>query len=232
MGRDAMSNELDRTAVETAAGTYTIIEHWEEDGGRLDPLTDYDHEGMDLYLFRRNSGGWEINHDDLTDSKPTVSIDYDHDGEITLQGDVDAAAALLHFIDTAGGWGNPEPVERRMNKWLALAGHSHTFVSSSVHAPYQDATYYFALVDNNSDYTEPAEAIRSTMTEWAAWANGEVYYFRVEGPDGEDIESCGGYIGTDGRECMMHEARDVVEHDADRRTESAALAGAGFTGII
>jgi hypothetical protein len=119
-----------------------------------------------------------------------------------------------------------------MNKWLALAGHSHTFVSSMVHAPYQSATYYFALVDNNSDYTEPAKAIKSTMSEWADWANGEVYYFRVEGPGGEDVESCGGFIGSDGQKYMLEQAHDSIKFDAERRIKSAALAGAGFTGII
>jgi hypothetical protein len=44
-------------------------------------------------------------------------------------------------------------------------------------------------------FEQRKENARSFLTVYTDWANGESYYFSLEDMSGNDIESCGGYIG-------------------------------------
>jgi len=62
------------------------------------------------------------------------------------------------------------------------------------------------------------KAARSFLKAYTDWANGHVYYWRVETLDGEEVNSCGGVIGWEWLEKMIkEECPDVriVEADGD-----------------
>ena len=200
--------EIDRTTVETDAGEYTIIEYVDTDAGES-PLDEHDHEGMELYVYTwGNWGKW--------------------DNYYANTGGTPASRALEYFISEYGGDDGAD-VERRMRLWLRITGTPATFVSDAVNT-YSDSYHYFALVD--STWTDPRQAARAVMSEWRAWAIGEVYGYVVEGPDGSHIDSCWGFIGDESRGYMLEQARDSVESDAGERLDTANLVGAGFVGII
>lgn len=41
------------------------------------------------------------------------------------------------------------------------------------------------------------EGLRNDFTEFAGWVSGEVYGFRITDPQGEEVDSCWGFYGTD-----------------------------------
>lgn len=61
---------------------------------------------------------------------------------------------------------------------------------------------------------EIADSIADTYT---AWANGEVYSYVIEDADGEELDSCGGFIG---RECAEEEGEAAFESEVARALEA------------
>lgn len=55
-----------------------------------------------------------------------------------------------------------------------------------------------------------SETIDSVLNEWNQYLSGDVWYFVVTGPDGEE-ESCGGFYG---QEYCMKEAKSIADHMA------------------
>ena len=55
------------------------------------------------------------------------------------------------------------------------------------------------------------EILRSEIDELSAWMNGECYGYIVYDADGEEKESCWGYIGEEGYEVMMDEAKGYCD---------------------
>lgn len=56
------------------------------------------------------------------------------------------------------------------------------------------------------------EALRAEVAEYGAWLAGDVCWWRVEDLEtGEVLESCGGYIGDEGRKAALQEARQSAE---------------------
>lgn len=56
------------------------------------------------------------------------------------------------------------------------------------------------------------------------YLTGEVYWYRVTAPDGEQVHSCGGYFGSNHEESgLMAEARSVVEGDITYRLKETGI---------
>lgn len=60
------------------------------------------------------------------------------------------------------------------------------------------------------------EAIRGAFKAFAAWVEGDCYGYTITAPDGEEIDSCWGYYGS---ECfeepdgwVLQECREVIDH--------------------
>lgn len=52
---------------------------------------------------------------------------------------------------------------------------------------------------------------RSTLGVYTDWCNGECFHYTIKDEDGEDVDSCGGFIGSGERLDYMWEAiRDIV----------------------
>ena len=74
------------------------------------------------------------------------------------------------------------------------------------------------------------KALRSEVEEYASWLRGEVYGYSVEDPDGNELDSCWGFIGF---ECVKEEAEmagkaysaeDVQDSVKEKRKEAAVTA--------
>ena len=57
------------------------------------------------------------------------------------------------------------------------------------------------------------------------YLTGEVYGFKIEDTDGEEIESCYGYYGDDGKESMIQECKQTIDHLVKKQEERNLLLG-------
>ena len=57
------------------------------------------------------------------------------------------------------------------------------------------------------------------------YLTGEVYGFRIEDADGEEVESCYGYYGDDGKESMIQECKQTIDHLVKKQEERNLLLG-------
>lgn len=55
---------------------------------------------------------------------------------------------------------------------------------------------------------------KSFVDVWNAWTNGECYWYSIEDEEGNQLDSCGGFIGDDGLKCMLDDVKSAVG-DAD-----------------
>jgi hypothetical protein len=54
--------------------------------------------------------------------------------------------------------------------------------------------------------------LRSEIEVYSAYVQGEVYGYRVFSPEGEETDSCWGYIGTGGMKCAIEDAKSIIRH--------------------
>jgi hypothetical protein len=65
--------------------------------------------------------------------------------------------------------------------------------------------------------------LEAIVEEYGKWCNGECYGYIIETADGEDLDSCWGFIGD---EYCMSEARSAADHCAVRIAKEKRLASA------
>lgn len=71
------------------------------------------------------------------------------------------------------------------------------------------------------------------VTEYRAWATGDVVGYVMTAPDGQEVDSCWGYYGYDANyDHMLECARESATAHAHALMDSANLVGAGFVGVI
>lgn len=63
---------------------------------------------------------------------------------------------------------------------------------------------------------DPSATLKGELRTYAQWANGEVYLWTVTDPDGEFVDSCGGYIG-DPEDAAMFDATRTINAEIDDR---------------
>ena len=57
------------------------------------------------------------------------------------------------------------------------------------------------------------------------YLTGEVYGFRIEDADGENVESCWGYYGDGGKEDMIKECKSTIDYLVKKKEERNLLLG-------
>jgi hypothetical protein len=200
-----MNEALDRTTVDTAAGEYQLLEYFDDDGGMGNPLTEFDQTGFMFYI---------------------AQYGYDTSTLNTLSGN--AGNAVQTWLDNRL---DDEDIERRFALWRAITGDKTVLVTHWVNA-YRGTEYRcIALVEHLPDWDQQAAGM-AALREFGSWASGEVYGYIVVDPNGEEVDSCWGFIGDESREYMREEARTAIEYDAGRKVDAANLVGAGIVGII
>lgn len=60
----------------------------------------------------------------------------------------------------------------------------------------------------DADLFKIAESI---CAEYTSWANGEIYGFEIVNPEGDIVDSCGGFIGNPDESGIIDEARAAME---------------------
>jgi hypothetical protein len=66
------------------------------------------------------------------------------------------------------------------------------------------------------------EYAQSVADEYTSWANGDCYGYIIEDADGEELDSCWGYVGMDSVEQAIAEAAPACEDEAAEK-EAAAI---------
>lgn len=76
----------------------------------------------------------------------------------------------------------------------------------------------------SGDMERAKDCLHAEMSEYSAWANGEVYGFVVKDAEDEVIESVWGFLGQEGFDYMKEEAKRIAEFHAELyRTEEEKL---------
>lgn len=74
------------------------------------------------------------------------------------------------------------------------------------------------VAECGGDWYEVAQGLMQTdVAEYSAWLNGEVYRLEVSGPNGESVDSEGGFIGLDAIDAAVTEARCIVDMDVKQK---------------
>lgn len=75
-------------------------------------------------------------------------------------------------------------------------------------------------------YADRQKDARGCLKEYNAWCNGECYYYRLEDDDGKDVDSCGGFVGSEWLVESIYDAHPELFKD-DKKTlkEEVELSG-------
>lgn len=178
-----------------------------------------------------------------TDSRTgiTLKIVLDDSGstESPLDSDESVIMAVLHprHINPAKdhGLNSPEEIEEfaKANlEWqefpLFMYDHSDTVYRPSKSGnPFScpwDSGRVGSIFIKTADVLEPFNAAELVCEEYTSWVNGEIYGYVVEDSNGDDLDSCWGFVG-DPNEFVLEEGREAlkyeVEKDIKRRIEAA-----------
>ena len=215
---------LDTETINTAAGRYVL--DWIQDDNADAP---YD-EGFTLL---KNGSAWG----------PYSRINIQ-------EGDTDSpvAATILQALSNhAHGWDQISGAA--IVRYLRLAGKRGVTLVDHEYSPVEPSTdrservYGVAWApDDAADWHMPEQAFHYTycaLAQWRAWADGDVFGWRLTDPAGDEVESVWGYYGSafdtqpgSERNHTLEEATDAAQADAERRLSQANLAGAGLIGLI
>lgn len=110
--------------------------------------------------------------------------------------------------------------KRRKGLAFVLSCYEHGGVAWSMHGEgtrcdFDTTDVAGVMIFNGTDDDMPKgrkrreKDARAFLRTYTAWVNGECYGFAVEEPDGEDVESCWGFIGPD-LQYMFDEIAEVV----------------------
>lgn len=204
---------FETTDIETPAGTYTLEFHADENADQP-----YD-EGFVLVTNGRSRYGADSRIDIMRGNDPLMP---------------QVAQALSNSYE---GWDNVSGAA--LVRWLRLHGRNGVtlfhipddYTPDDPSTDRQDRIYGVAWAP--WDATDPDAYVKAALQQWAAWARGEVFGWRLIDPSGEEVESCWGYYDVAGeREYVTGEATDIAVADAERRIAAANMVGAGFVGIV
>lgn len=101
-----------------------------------------------------------------------------------------------------------------------------SFVGRAQHAEWDSGMVGFAYVprDNpcGTDAEHAAACIDAEVDEYDKWMSGEVFYFVVKDPDGDEVDSCSGFIGAEYAAEAAEEALDAAaDDDEDFRSDDS-----------
>jgi hypothetical protein len=101
--------------------------------------------------------------------------------------------------------------------YLADIGSSGWIVRES-DKPWREIKCWAYVSKSDADWQGMSEdqildAIKQSIKVVRQWCDGEIYGYQVEGPECED--SCWGFYGDDGIECMIGEAKAAIDHGVE-----------------
>jgi hypothetical protein len=73
-------------------------------------------------------------------------------------------------------------------------------------------------------FEERAKDADGFLKEYTSWANGEGYYYRIEDEDGDDVDSCGGFLG-DPDYMLAEMVHSLVGHEFEVQGDADYLEG-------
>lgn len=207
-----MSHIIDTETIPTDAGKYSVQFIYDESADQPED------EGFVLAVDNRWRNS-EVTHGD-----------YDAEAFAAVQG---------HVSNADFAWGHELRSGAAIVRYLRLKGNKGvTLVTQNFYAdePSTDRhqpVYGFAVAPD--DASDPDAYVKSSLESWRAWANGDVFGYRVLDPQGNEVEdgSVWGYYGFSREyDYVLSEAKAAAEYDAKERVAQANTVGAGFVGVI
>lgn len=86
---------------------------------------------------------------------------------------------------------------------LSLSNDSYPFTCQ------WDSGMFGFLVFKNDTFGENNQGLKGFIQSWASWLNGEVYGYKITDSEGEELDSCWGFIGYENCE---EEAKSMLTH--------------------
>ena len=74
-------------------------------------------------------------------------------------------------------------------------------------------------------YEKAQKCMEDEVQTYDDYITGQVYGFRIEGPDEEELDSCSGYYGDDGKKYMIEECKSIIDHYIKKQEERNLLLG-------
>ena len=74
----------------------------------------------------------------------------------------------------------------------------------------------------------PEQAMKYMEGEVEVYDNyltGEVYRYTIEDADGNEVDSCSGWYGDDGKEDMIKECKSIIDHQVEKKHKRDLLLG-------
>lgn len=161
-------------------------------------------------------------------------LEQDSDCESPLAHDESVKFVVLHrkYLNPSKDIGaTPEEVaewaEAHAPEWqefpLFMYDHSGTAYSIAPFSCPWDSGRVGSVFVKIEDCPEPEQTARLMCEEYTSWANGDCWGYVLEDEDGEQLDSCWGFIGTDAAEEAMKEAAAYhVEQEGERQASAAA----------
>ncbi len=183
-----------------ATGVTLVIEH---DDDLMQPESD----GVKIAILHRNY----INpaQDELPDQEAIQALE-----DKATAGEAPWAAYPLYLFDHSG-------TTYRVGDRLTQAGkRPENPFGNGMYAQFDSGrvgTMFLKIGDEG--FTDPDQAAKSWAAEYTAWANGYGFGFVVKDKDGEQLDSCWGFLGDEGRTRAIEEGRAMFAHAV---TEAAA----------
>lgn len=171
----------------------------------------------------------------------TATIHYDHDTSRPFDDDEAVHIVVLHkrYKDPAEGslGDTPKDVQgwcdRNAGEWysvpLWMYDHSGTVYRVAAENPFHcpwDSGRVGIVALKRSDWGEGSESddkmfeyAQNVASEYSDWANGQCFGYVIKNEDGEELDSCWGFIG---RDAVDAEARSSAARLATPQTASTA----------
>jgi hypothetical protein len=210
-----MDYEIDREAIDTEAGEYTVT--WFADDDAQQP----EDEGFILAV-----DGWECygSHS---------RIDIEH-GDVP---DIVWSVLRTHGKYCQDSWSRELRSGAALVRYLTLKGHKGVTLVNRDYRPTEPSADRFDRVYGVAwapdDATSPVEYVKGDLDQWRAWANGDCFGYVVTNPAGQTIESVWGFYDFNReREETLSESVSAAQYDAKARTDQVNTAGAGIVGSI
>lgn len=212
-----MNHIIDTETIVTDAGKYRVEFIYDESADQPED------EGFVFAMSGReryaSDSRIDIEHGDVPDEVKAVLLTSGPHREDSWDWELHSGAALVRYLTLKG------------YKGVTLVGRDYRPVEPSTNR--RERVYGVAWAPD--DASDHAGYVKSSLKQWAAWAEGDVFGYRVLDPQGREVEdgSCWGYYGFSiEHDYVLSEARSAAEYDAKERVAQANQAGAGFVGVI
>lgn len=80
----------------------------------------------------------------------------------------------------------------------------------------------FIFTTGEDDFPDPEAALKCQVEAYSDWASGNAWGFVVENSEGDDLESCCGFIGDPDKSGVIEEGLASAKHLVERERSEAA----------